>query len=159
VVLGGSFQIYRYRRDSTPVERQQIKWILLGVMSYVLGVILWVLVFGGVLQIPVGKLRLLAVMGWGFSNIFTLTGQSQSPLVIVLSTLAIAALFNPLRRRIQEIINRRFSRQKYDMEQTMENFAKSARGEVELDALTGELLQVVQQTMKPEQVSLWLRKS
>jgi hypothetical protein len=86
------------------------------------------------------------------------TGQENSPIVTVLTTLAIAALFNPLRNRVQKFIDQRFYRQKYNAEQMLEAFAKTARDKVELDALTGELLRVVQETMKPEQAILWLQK-
>jgi len=87
-----------------------------------------------------------------------LTGTEDSPIAIVLSTLAIAALFSPLRRRIQDFIDRRFYRRKYDAEQALEAFAETARSETDLEALTTKLVEVVSQTMQPEQVRLWLRK-
>jgi hypothetical protein len=77
--------------------------------------------------------------------------------VVVLATLLIAALFLPLRRRVQSVIDRRFFRQKYDAEQVLAQFAATARDETDLDALTAELLRVIQETMQPESVSLWLR--
>ncbi|MFZ2423552.1 MAG: hypothetical protein WA029_20650 [Anaerolineae bacterium] len=87
-----------------------------------------------------------------------LTGVEQSPLAVVVSTLAIAALFTPLRRRIQDIIDRRFFRQKYDAQRVLAQFALTARDETDLDTLTGELARVVQETLQPERVSVWLRK-
>jgi hypothetical protein len=85
-------------------------------------------------------------------------GIENSPLAVVLSTLTIAALFNPLRRRIQDFIDRRFYRRKYNAEQALADFAASARSLTDLEALSSKLMELVSQTMQPEQVSLWLRK-
>ncbi|MDQ3863592.1 MAG: hypothetical protein M3317_08850 [Actinomycetota bacterium] len=99
--------------------------------------------FGGVVSLQ-GLLR-------------ALTGQ-ESQLAIVASTLVIAALFNPLRRRIQDFIDRRFYRKRYDARKTLATFSRKLRDETDLDSLNDELLSAVRETMQPEHVSLWLRQ-
>lgn len=89
----------------------------------------------------------------------TAVSGTQSPLAIVLSTLLIAALFNPLRTRVQTVVDRRFFRQKYDAQQVLAQFAQTARDEVEMETLRSELVNVVQKTMQPEQITVWLRDS
>jgi hypothetical protein len=87
-----------------------------------------------------------------------ITGESRSKIVTVATTLVIAALFTPLRRRIQNDIDKRFYRRKYNAERALAEFAAAARQETDLDELKGRVVQVVEGTVQPEQVSLWLVK-
>jgi hypothetical protein len=202
-------QLYRYRYVSTPIQRQQTRWIVLGVTVGLLvevGGYLPILFFSSLnhaglyylILRPAATLILLfaplcfaiAILRYRLWDIDilinrtlvygTLTGilalvyvgsiillqdllrgiiHQDNDVAIVISTLAIAALFQPLRRRIQAIIDRRFYRRKYDAARTLAAFSASLRHEVNLDQLREELVAVVQETMQPSSVSLWLRKS
>ena len=204
-------QVYRYLRVSTPVQRQQTKWIVFGVIATII-YFLAIIIIGtinptiqearslgflfanasyylAVLIIPLavafsilryrlwdidllinrtlvyGTLTSILVLIY-FGGVILLqhlvrgvTGQvGQSPLVIVGSTLAIAALFQPLRRRIQSIIDRRFYRHKYDAAKTLDAFSATLRNEVDLHELSEQLVAVVRETMQPSHVSLWVRQ-
>lgn len=209
LAIGIWSQIYRYRHISTAIEKQQTKWVLLGIsglVSCMVGYSLMVDIFPpatpqnlfltntiGIAFIyllayifPISMMFAIMRYGlWGIDVIIRRTVQysvvsvllaavyfgsitllqwgltavtgTQSPLAIVLSTLLIAALFNPLRQRVQAVIDRRFYRKKFDAQQILARFAQSARDEVEIDALHAELVQVLQKTMQPEQISLWIK--
>ena len=105
---------------------------------------------------------LLVLLYWGLVLAFGsllrgFLGQQQNPLVLVASTLLVAALFQPLRHGIQRVIDRRFYRRKYDAARTLEAFSATLRNEVDLDELREQLVTVVQETMQPAHISLWLR--
>ena len=93
------------------------------------------------------------------TSLFSRVTREHSALAIVASTLLIAALFTPLRRRLQDVTDRRFYRKKYDAQQVLAQFALTARDETDLDALTAELVRVAQETMQPKSVSVWIRRS
>jgi hypothetical protein len=105
----------------------------------------------GLLTVLLGGGYALVVLGLG-----QLLGQ-DSPLVVAAATLAVAAVFQPARRRIQRLVDRRFNRRRYDAARTVDAFAARLREQVDLDALSAELLAVVDQTMQPTMASLWLR--
>jgi hypothetical protein len=172
--LGGVISlIFRFRRARGD-ERQQIKWFAsalslapaipiatgIAILRYRLydidRIINRTLVYGAL----TAALVLLYVLGIVlFQSLFrALTGQ-ESQLAVVASTLVIAALFGPLRRRMQSFIDRRFYRNKYDAEKTLQDFGARLRDVVDLDTLRGDLVAVVEETLRPEHVSFWLRPS
>jgi hypothetical protein len=105
-----------------------------------------------------GLLTLL--LAGGYAAVVLTLGQfvgRQSSLVVALATLAVAALFRPARRRVQDLVDRRFNRRRYDAARTIETFAARVRQQVDLDSLTAELLTAVDRTMQPTQASLWMR--
>jgi len=209
-LIGG--QIYRYRRVATPLQRQQIKWGVYGlVLTILVNQVFWqpviwipalqqrdslyILLAGpdsflmiGILAISFG----IAVLRYRLYEIDVLVnralvygsltailaaiyagcviglqavvngltqspGQASSPILIVVTTLLIAALFQPLRRRLQVTIDQRFYRHKYDAAKVLASFSTTLRQEVDLGTLQEELVAVVQETMQPTDVSIWLR--
>jgi hypothetical protein len=105
---------------------------------------------------------LSVLLGGGYAGLVLGLGQllgRSSSLVVAGATLAVAAAFQPARRRIQQAVDRRFNRRRYDAAQTIAGFSARLRQQVDLDTLTSELLGVVEQTMQPTQASLWLRPS
>jgi len=203
-------QVYRYRRVSTPVQRQQTKWVVFGLAIALIGflaltfltpllfpttqplsfsvpaflaasygVMLLVpislaiailrhqlfdidllinrtLVYGSLTAILTGVYFLGVVGVQELINVITGI-QKESPLAIVASTLVVAALFQPLRRRLQRGIDRRFYRRRYDTARTLERLAATLRQEVDMQTLTDQLLRVVKDTMQPAHLSLWIR--
>jgi hypothetical protein len=203
--------LYRYRWVSTPVQRQQIKWVvfastivvievtaanlvlsvvpsyfpelvlstqfnqLVRLVTYILAVLIPLSIGIAILRyrlwdidilihrtLVYGTLTvILAVVYFGLiiglQALLRGIISQDNGVAIVLSTLAIAALFQPLRQRIQRIIDRRFYRNKYDAARTLAAFSATLRNEVDLATLSEDLVAVVQETMQPAHVSLWLR--
>jgi hypothetical protein len=134
--LAAAVAILRYRLyDIDVIIRRTLVYA-------VLTTLLTLLFFGGIIVLQ--------------SLFVALTGQ-RSDVAVVASTLVIAALSTPLRLRIQKVIDRRFFRRKYDAERVLAQFAATARNETDVDRLTAELVEVVQETMQPAHVSVWLR--
>ena len=205
-LLGIAVQIQRYIVISTAEERQQLRWIVVGLSGMLVAGLLWfvgqvllgisleenlivfipsillTLLFPTSIAVAILRYRLwdidliiqrtiqyavLTVLLGGVyfglvllsQNTFVaLTGQ-ESTLAVVISTLAIAALFTPVRRRVQRFLDRAFFRQRYDAERTLAQFADAVRDEVDIDDVQAELVRAVNETMQPESIGLWLRET
>jgi hypothetical protein len=110
----------------------------------------------GLLTVLLGAIYTAGVFGLG-RLLNPVTGESA--LAVAASTLAVAALFQPARRRVQAVVDRRFNRRRYDAAKTIEAFSTRLRDQLDLDTLSTELLAIVDQTTEPTRVSLWLRPS
>jgi hypothetical protein len=146
VVCAGSL-VQRFRR-AQGVERQQLRWVAVaaGLLVPAAGVALGGLAVGAT-----------AVVTWAISVCLGQLLGRDSSLVVAGATLAVAALFQPARRRIQAVVDRRFNRRRHDAAETIQAFGARLRDELDLDTLTAELLTVTERTMQPTQASLWLR--
>ncbi len=207
-------QLYRYRRVSSPIERQQTKWVVFGmaipITVYIGGTVLYLIFpalaeprspYGAPYQLALNAIStcilLLIPLSFGFAMLryrlweidelinrtlvygvltaslaliylglviglqYLLRGliHQTNNVAIVASTLVIAALFQPLRHGLQKVIDRRFYRRKYDTARTLAAFSAILRNEVDLDRLREQLVTVVEETIQPAHVSLWLRTS
>ena len=210
-IIAAYAAIYRYRRVSSAVERQQTKWVVAGILGtfllfipytiigiwfppsqssperltvyffffvpvfYVTYLMLPIAIMISILRYRLWDIDLLirrtvtyalvvALLGVVYFGSVILLQQifvgiigTNSEIITVLSTLAIAALFVPLRNRVQDGIDKRFNRKKYDAQQVLQKFSETARDETDIDTLTNELVKVVNETMQPKSVSLWLK--
>ena len=214
LVLGAIYaQVYRYRRVSTQVGRQQTKWVMFGFLLWWMLILMlgvpftivelslrsgdplpwwtvassagwWLtlaivplslsvavlrhrlydidvvinrtLVYGS-LSMMLGLLYFGSVASLQYAFRVLSGHEVQQQLIVVISTLAIAALFNPLRRRVQSSVDRRFYRSRYDAAATLDAFNSRLRDETDLASLSGDLVTVVKETMQPEHVSMWLQ--
>jgi hypothetical protein len=173
-------------RASRGTERQQLRWVAAGATAAVAGLLVGmagaVVTYFAVLCVPVGvAVAVLRYRLWDLDRLVSRTVtyavvtallvlpyllilpaatrlvEGSGSLAVAAVTLAAAALFQPLRRRVQDLVDRRFNRRRYDAARTVEGFAVRLRDQLDLDALEGELLAVTNQTMQPSQASLWLR--
>jgi len=212
-IVAGYAVVYRYRRVSNAIERQQTKWVMVGILStfviffpyaivtaafppsqpslarlvFVLFVVLPInilayLLVPAAIAFAILRYRLwdidivirktltyalvvgvLALVYFGsivlLQQLFAFLSNQRSEWITVISTLAIAALFVPVRNRIQSAVDHRFYRKKYDSQRVLQEFGTTVRDETDLEKLTGRLRQVVDETMQPKSVTIWLTPS
>ncbi len=209
VAIGAAIacMIYRYRRASTPTQRQQTKWIVVGlVVTLLANQLFWLptgftplgqtlyapifflcyqlvlalvpitffvavqryrlydidtiinraLVYGSLTATLVGLYAVCVIAAQAFVGAITSDAGGPQPIAIVATTLLIAAVFRPLRNRLQAFVDRRFYRSKYDAAMTVTNFSAKLRQDVDLAALQEHLLAAVEQTMQPTHATIWL---
>jgi hypothetical protein len=173
-------------RASRGTERQQLRWVAAGATGAVAGLVVGisgvVLTYFAVICLPLGvAVAVLRYRLWDLDRLVSRTVtyalvtallvlpyllilpaatrlvEGSGSLAVAAATLAAAALFQPLRRRVQDLVDRRFNRRRYDAARTVDRFSVRLREQVDLDALEAELLAVADQTMQPTQASLWLR--
>jgi hypothetical protein len=173
-------------RASRGTERQQLRWVVAGAAGAVAGLVIGiagvVVTYVAVLCLPVGvAVAVLRYRLWDLDRLVSRTvtyaavtallvvpyllilpaatglANGSGSLTVAAATLAAAAVFQPLRRRVQDLVDRRFNRRRSDAARTVDAFAVRLRDQVDLAALHAELLAVVDQTMQPTQASLWLR--
>jgi hypothetical protein len=175
-------------RASRGTERQQLRWVVAGAAGAVAGLLVGIagaiITYFAVLCVPAGvAVAVLRYRLWDLDRLVSRTVtytlvtallilpyllvvptasklvEGAGSLAVAAATLTVAALFQPLRRRVQDLVDRRFNRRRYDAARTVEGFATRLRDQVDLDALNAELLAVVDQTMQPTRTSLWLRRA
>jgi hypothetical protein len=173
-------------RAARGTERQQLRWVAAGAAGAVAGLLVGmagvVVTYFAVLCVPVGvAVAVLRYRLWDLDRLVSRTVtytlvtallvlpyllilpaatrlvEGSGSLAVAAATLAAAAVFQPLRRRVQDLVDRRFNRRRYDAARTVDRFSVRLREQVDLDALEAELVAVVDQTMQPTQASLWLR--
>jgi hypothetical protein len=161
LVAAGSL-VVGFRR-ARGIERQQLRWVTLALPVLAIGAAILRYRLYDIDQI-IGRILayglLTVLLGGAYAGVVLSLGQllgRNSSLVVAAATLAVAALFQPARRRIQALVDRRFNRRRYDAANMVEAFSVRLRDEVDLAALSAELLAVVDQTMEPTKATLWLR--
>src|SRR5215211_4469199 len=151
LLVAATLSLFVRLHSAVGVERQQIKWFAYAAAASVSATSL-AYIIPGLVDTPLYFSGIVILQ-----RLTVALAGRESTLAVVASTLVIAALFNPLRRRIQSFIDRRFYRRKYHARKTLESFSAKLRDETDLNALSDDLVGVVREAMQPAHVSLWLR--